>query len=287
MRSKSSVASAVFDALNVCLMILLILIMVYPMVYVFSASISDNAMVASGKVILWPQAPTLAAYERIFADKQLWVSYWNTVRYTVVHTVFTLIATSAMAYPLAKKWLPGRQTILLLAAFTMLFNGGLIPTFIVVKQLELLNTIWAIVLPTLINTWHLFIMRTFFEALPEEIEDAATMDGCSSFQVLVRVVMALSMPVLATIGLFTAVNQWNAFFEALIYLNDNTMYPLQIMIRNYLIAGLNPAQGEGDLLTMETVKYALIVVATLPILCVYPFIQKYFAQGSMVGGVKG
>ncbi|MCU6794444.1 MULTISPECIES: carbohydrate ABC transporter permease [Paenibacillus] len=287
MRLKQSLASTIFDTINMIFMVFLIIIMLYPMVYVFSASISDNAMVAGGKVFLWPKSLTFAAYERIFGDKQLWVSYWNTIRFTVVHTVLTLLATSAMAYPLAKKWLPLRKTILLMAAFTMLFNGGLIPTFIVVKQLDLLNSIWAIVLPSLISTWHLFIMRTFFEALPEEIEDAATMDGCGSFQVLLRIVIPLSMPVMATIGLFTAVGQWNAFFDALIYLSDNTMYPLQIMIRNYLIAGLNPAQGEGDLQTMETVKYALIVVATLPILCVYPFLQKYFTQGSMIGGVKG
>ncbi|MEK3724542.1 carbohydrate ABC transporter permease [Paenibacillus sp. FSL H8-0034] len=287
MRLKQSLASTIFDAFNMIFMIFLIIIMIYPMVYVFSASISDNAMVASGKVFLWPKMVTFAAYERILTDNQLWVSYWNTIRYTVLHTVLTLLATSAMAYPLAKKWLPLRKTILLMAAFTMLFNGGLIPTFIVVKQLDLLNSIWAIVLPSLISTWHLFIMRTFFEALPEEIEDAATMDGCGSLQILLRIVIPLSMPVMATIGLFTAVGQWNAFFDALIYLSDNTMYPLQIMIRNYLIAGLNPAQGEGDLQTMETVKYALIIVATLPILCVYPFLQKYFTQGSMIGGVKG
>jgi putative aldouronate transport system permease protein len=287
MRLKQSLGSTIFDIINMLFMIMLIVVMVYPMVYVFSASISDNAMVAGGKVVLWPKSVTFAAYERIFADPQLWVSYWNTIRYTVVHTVLTLLATSAMAYPLAKKWLPMRRTILLMAAFTMLFNGGIIPTFIVVKQLDLLNSIWAIVLPTLISTWHLFIMRTFFEALPEEIEDAATMDGCGSLQVLLRVVIPLSMPVMATIGLFTAVGQWNAFFDALIYLSDNTMYPLQIMVRNYLIAGLNPPQGEGDIGTMETVKYALIMVATVPILCVYPFLQKYFTQGSMIGGVKG
>jgi putative aldouronate transport system permease protein len=196
------------------------------------------------------------------------------------------MATSAMAYPLAKKWLPGRRVILLMAAFTLLFSGGLIPTFLVVQKLGLLNTIWAIVLPSLISTWHLFIMRTFFEALPEELEDAATIDGCGTIQVLLRIVLPLSLPVLATIGLYTAVNQWNAFFDALIYLNDRSMYPLQIMLRNILIAGSN-VQGEGDMSHMETMKYAMIIIATLPILCIYPFIQKYFIQGSMIGGIKG
>nr|WP_284638308.1 carbohydrate ABC transporter permease [Paenibacillus chinjuensis] len=272
--------------MNYALMLLLIVIMVYPMIYVLSASISDNAMVASGEVLLLPKAITWIAYEQLIYNPDLWQSYWNTIRYTFVHVALTLIATSAMAYPLAKKWLPGRRLILMMAAFTLLFNGGMIPTFIVVQQLGLLNSIWAIVLPTLISTWYLFIMRTFFEALPEELEDAATIDGCGSIQVLVRIVLPLSMPVMATIGLFTAVNQWNAFFDALIYLNDRSMYPLQIMLRNILITG-SQVQGEGDLSHLGTMKYAMIIIATLPILCVYPFIQKYFVQGTMIGGIKG
>jgi putative aldouronate transport system permease protein len=173
-----------------------------------------------------------------------------------------------------------------MAAFTLLFSGGMIPTFLVVQKLGILNSIWAIVLPSLISTWYLFIMRTFFEALPEELEDAATIDGCSSLQVLLRIVLPLSMPVLATIGLFTAVNQWNAFFDALIYLNERSMYPLQIMLRNILVAG-STIQAEGDLSLLQTMKYAIIIIATLPILCVYPFIQKYFVQGTMIGGIKG
>jgi putative aldouronate transport system permease protein len=286
MKIKESYGSRLFDMLNIALMILLIVVMMYPMVFVFSASISDNAMVSSGRVVLWPKSVTLLAYKRIVFNPDIWISYWNTIRYSLVHTLLTLIATSAMAYPLAKKWLPGRRTILLLAAFTLLFGGGLIPTFLVVQKLGLLNSIWAIVLPSLISTWHLFIMRTFFEALPEELEDAATIDGCGTIQVLLRIVMPLSLPVLATIGLFTAVNQWNAFFDALIYLNQRSMYPLQIMLRNILIAG-STVQGEGDMGHLETLKYAMIIIATLPILCVYPFIQKYFVQGSMIGGLKG
>lgn len=286
MKIKASIGSKIFDAINIMLMILLVLIMMYPMVYVFSASISDNAMVASGEVLLFPKQVTLVAYERLITNPDLWISYWNTIRYTILHVALTLIVTAAMAYPLAKKWLPGRRTILLLAAFTLLFSGGMIPTFLVVQKLGMLDTIWAIVLPSLISTWYLFIMRTFFEALPEELEDAATIDGCNSLQVLLRIVLPLSMPVMVTIGLFTAVNQWNAFFDALIYLNDRSMYPLQIMLRNILIAGTT-VQGEGDMNHLETLKYAMIIIATLPILCVYPFIQKYFVQGSMIGGIKG
>ncbi|MGM1048003.1 MAG: carbohydrate ABC transporter permease [Bacillota bacterium] len=286
MKNQESLASKLFDVLNILFMILLVIVMVYPMVYVFSASISNNALVASGAVLLWPKDITLIAYEQLIYNPDLWVSYWNTIRYAFVQTVLTLIVTSAMAYPLAKRWLPGRRVILLMAAFTLLFSGGMIPTFLIVQQLGLLNSIWAIVLPSLISTWYLFIMRTFFEALPEELEDAAAIDGCGSMQILVRIVLPLSLPVMVTIGLFTAVNQWNAFFNALIYLNDRDMHPLQIMMRNILIAGTN-VQGEGDLTHLETLKYAMIIIGTLPILCVYPFIQKYFVQGTMIGGIKG
>lgn len=286
MKQKVSLGSRLFDFFNITFMIVLIIVMAYPMVYVFSASISNNALVASGAVLLWPKKITLIAYEQLIYNPDLWVSYWNTIRYTALHTVLTLIATSAMAYPLAKRWLPGRRVILLMAAFTLLFSGGMIPTFLIVQRLGLLDTIWAIVLPSLISTWYLFIMRTFFEGLPEELEDAAAIDGCGSMQILVRIVLPLSLPVMVTIGLFTAVNQWNSFFSALIYLNDRGMYPLQIMLRNILIAGTN-VQGEGDLTHLETLKYAMIIIATLPILCVYPFIQKYFVQGTMIGGIKG
>lgn len=286
MKKQESFASKLLDVFNVLFMMVLIMVMAYPMVYVFSASISNNAMVASGAVLLWPKKITLIAYEQLIYNPDLWMSYWNTIRYTFLHTVLTLIATSAMAYPLAKRWLPGRRVILLMAAFTLLFSGGMIPTFLIVQKLGMLDTIWAIVLPSLISTWYLFIMRTFFEALPEELEDAAAIDGCGSIQILVRIVLPLSVPVMVTIGLFTAVNQWNSFFSALIYLNDREMYPLQIMMRNILIAGTN-VQGEGDLTHLETLKYAMIMIGTLPILCVYPFIQKYFVQGTMIGGIKG
>ncbi|MEF2247467.1 MULTISPECIES: carbohydrate ABC transporter permease [unclassified Paenibacillus] len=286
MRKQETFASRLFDVGNILFMLVLVVVMMYPLVYVFSASISNNALVASGAVLLFPKDITWIAYEQLVKRSELWISYWNTIRYAFVHMVFTLAATSAMAYPLAKRWLPGRRLILMLAAFTLLFSGGMIPTFLVVQKLGMLNTIWAIVLPTLISTWHLFIMRTFFEALPAELEDAAAIDGCGPMQILMRIVVPLSLPVFATISLFTVVNQWNAFFNALIYLSDRDMYPLQIMLRNILIAGQN-VQGEGDMTHLETLKYAMIIIGTLPILCMYPFVQKYFVQGTMIGGIKG
>jgi len=286
LRIKQSAASTVFDIVNVFLMILLIIVMIYPMVYVFSASISSEALVQSGAVKLFPKGVSFAAYEKLIFSGRMWNAYWNTLRYTVMQTAITLVLTSMLAYPLAKKFLPGRRTILLLAAFTMLFSGGLIPTFLVVKNLGLLNSIWAIVLPTAINTWYLFIMRTFFEALPQEIEEAAIIDGCGFFQVLWRIVLPLCIPVMVSIGLFTAVGQWNAFFDSLIYLKEQSKYPLQILLRELVIAGA-AMEGEGDGQVLVTSKYSTIIFATVPILCLYPFLQKYFVQGTMIGGVKG
>ncbi|MEK3884718.1 carbohydrate ABC transporter permease [Paenibacillus sp. PL2-23] len=269
-------------------MLLLVAVTVYPVLYVFSASVSNPALVQSGAVKLFPQEWTWIAYERILSRSDLWISYWNTIRYTIVQTILTLLVTSMLAYPLARRVLPGKRFLLLMIAFTMLFSGGLIPTFLIVQKLGMLNTIWAMVIPTLVSTWYLFIMRTFFEALPPELEDAATIDGCGPLGVLFRIVMPLSIPVLVTIGLFTAVGQWNSFFDAMLYLSERDMYPLQILLRTIIIIGnSSDAYAEEDGTFVETVKYSLIVISTLPILCVYPFIQKYFVQGAMIGGIKG
>ncbi|XEC95533.1 carbohydrate ABC transporter permease [Paenibacillus tarimensis] len=285
------VSFRLFDIANVTLMLCLMWVMAYPLLYVTSASISNVAHVVNGNVKLWPIDITFVAYERVFQDDYIWISYWNTIRYTLVQTALTLLVTAMMAYPLAKRRLLGRRAILLFAAFTMLFNGGLIPTYLAVKYTGLLNTMWAVIVPTLVNTWYLFIMRTFFEQLPEELEEAATIDGCSTIGILFRIMLPLSKPVLMTVGLYTAVTQWNSFFDAMIYLNQKDLYPLQIHLRNIIIAGTASVQpdagGDGELKLLETVKYSTIMVATLPILFVYPFIQKYFVQGSLIGGIKG
>jgi putative aldouronate transport system permease protein len=291
MKIRSGFGSKLFDACNVLFMVALMLLMIYPLLYVFSASISNPGLVARGDVMLFPKQITVEAYRLVASDPYIWISYYNTVKYTVLQTVLTLAFTAMLAYPLAKKRLLGRRTIMLLIAFTMLFSGGLIPTFLVVKQLGLVNTTWALIIPSLISTWYLFLMRTFFEGIPEELEDAATIDGCSSIGVLFRVVLPLSAPIMATVALFTAVGQWNSYFDALIYLSDKDMYPLQIHLRNIVIASSAASQvsgsQDGDVYIVETVKYSTIIFATVPILLIYPFIQKYFVQGSMIGGIKG
>ncbi|MDF2921631.1 MAG: binding-protein-dependent transport system inner rane component [Paenibacillaceae bacterium] len=290
MKAKESIPSRIFDIVNMLFMLILIVVMLYPIIYVASASISSEAQLLSGNVTLLPKELTLNAYKKVLGDDYIWLSYWNTVRYTAAQTLITLLLTSMFAYPLSKRRLMGRRPILLFAAFTMLFSGGLIPTFLLVKNLGMLNTIWAIVIPTAISTWYMFIMRTFFEGLPEELEEAARIDGCSVFGTFLRIVLPLSKPVLMTIGLYTGVAQWNSFFDALIYLNDKALYPLQIHLRNIVIVGTdiaNQGSSDGEQAPVETLKYATIMVATLPVLFVYPFIQKYFIQGSMVGSIKG
>jgi putative aldouronate transport system permease protein len=207
----------------------------------------------------------------------------------VMQVLFTLTFTSLTAYPLSKQRLLWRKTILLFIGFTLLFNGGLIPTFLLIKKLGMLNTMWALVIPGAVNTMYLFIMRTFFEGIPEELEDAATMDGCNPFQVLLKIVLPLSVPVMVTIGLFTAVAQWNSFFNSLIYLTDKNMFPLQIHLRNVVISGsaLFATRGDdGDVVVLETIKYSTLMVATAPILLIYPFIQKYFVKGALIGSIK-
>lgn len=288
---QRSAGDRTFDAFNVILMVIVVVATVYPIVYVTAASFSNPSLVARGDVVLLPQELTVAAYRRVFADPFIWRSYWNTIRYTVVQTALTLFFTALMAYPLARRALIGKRFILLFVAFTMLFDGGLVPRFLVVQRLGLVNTMWALILPRLLNTWYLFIMRTFFAALPQDLEDAAIVDGCGPVRTLFQIILPLSVPVLVTIGLYTAVSRWNSFFDALIYLNDRHLYPLQIHLRNIILANSAARQTESlageEITIIETVKYATIMVATVPILCVYPFIQKYFVKGALIGSIKG
>jgi putative aldouronate transport system permease protein len=292
LKIRDGLTSRMFDWINIVLILLLIIVMVYPFLYVVSASLSNPLAFAKGEVYLLPKGFTLAAYKKLAVDPTIWLSYYNTIVYTIVQTAISLLLTALFAYPLSKKRLVARRKILMFVAFTMLFGGGIIPTFLLVKSLGLLNTIWAIVIPSAINTWYLFIMRSFFmTSIPEDIEEAAFIDGANTLAVLLRIVIPLSMPVFATIGLFTAVAQWNNFFEALIYLTNRELYPLQIHLRNIVISGSSLAEEQvvegAEENVSETIKYAVIMFATLPIMLVYPFIQKYFVQGAMVGGIKG
>jgi putative aldouronate transport system permease protein len=282
-------AGRAFDVFNVALMGIVSIIALLPFVYVLAGSFATEAELATRPFFLWPETFSLEAYRGIFTSAAFLRALVTTILVTAVGTGIQLLLTASMAYPLSKANLPGRKLIMMLIVFTMVFSGGLIPTFLVVKDLGLLNTYWALILPLAINPFSLIIIKNFFQQLPGELEESAMIDGANELQTLWSVVLPLSKPVLATFALFYAVGIWNDFMSPLLYLNDNSMWTLQMFLRQVTVATdlsiveadptqLPPAQG---------IKFAVIIVATLPILLFYPFLQKHFAKGMLIGSVKG
>lgn len=282
-------AGRVFDVFNVLLMVAVSVLALLPFVYVLAGSFATEAELATRPFFLWPETFSIEAYRGIFTSSAFLRALVTTIVVTAVGTAIQLLLTASMAYPLSKANLPGRRVIMALIVFTMVFSGGLIPTFLVVKDLGLLNTYWALILPLAINPFSLIIIKNFFQQLPAELEESAKIDGANELQTLWNVVMPLSKPVLATFALFYAVGIWNDFMSPLLYLNDNSMWTLQMFLRQVTVATdlsmveadptqLPPAQG---------IKFAVIIVATLPILLFYPFLQKHFAKGMLIGSVKG
>ena len=295
-RIKESAGDRVFDIVNTFLLILILIIIIYPLYFVVIASLSDPLEVLGGKVIFYPQNLNFEAYRMVFRDSSVLTGYGNTLLYTVTGTVISLALTVLAAYPLSRKDFTGRVFFTVLLTITMFFNGGLIPTYLVVSQgLHLKDTMWAVILPGAVSVWNVVIVRTYFQSsIPEEISEAAVVDGCSDFQLLFRVILPLSTPVLAVMVLFYGVAQWNAFFNAMIYLTDKNKYPLQLILRSILLQNTRTGDMFGDVegmvnrqLIAETIKYALIIVASAPIIAVYPFLQRYFVKGIMVGAIKG
>ena len=288
---KLSYGERVFHVFNYILLTLIGLAAVYPFLYVLFASISEGGAVTSGKVILWPVNITLDAYEQVFKETEIWLSYANTIYYTVFGTIINMVLTIMGAYPLSKKRLMGREFIGFFIAFTMLFSPGMIPFYLNLRDLGLLDTRAAILFAFGITTFNVIIMRSFFQSIPEEIEEAAKVDGASNFQTLWRIVLPLSKPALAAIALFYAVARWNGYFWAMIILQDEKKIPLQVLL-NKLVVEMNPtaemlSMMDASSYSRETVIYATIVVAVIPIVVVYPFIQKYFVKGVMIGSIKG
>lgn len=284
-----------FGAVNATLLAFVSLIVLYPLIYVLSASISNPAAVLNGDMWLVPKEITFAGYSKVFENKELLNSYGNTIFYTVLGTAINLIMTVMAAYPMSKRDLKGRNLLMAVMVFTMFFSGGLVPTYMLVKQLGMTNTFWALVIPNAVSVYNIIIMRTFFQSsIPGEIQEAAAIDGCSEMRILRSVVLPLSMPIIAVMILFYSVGHWNAYFNALIYLTAREDYPLQLILREILIQGqMEEMVNAGDsshaktLLDQEAVKYAVVVVANLPILLLYPFLQKYFVKGVLIGAIKG
>lgn len=280
-----------FDAFNVILLTLIGLSAVLPFIYIVSASFSSEHIVAKGTFLLFPTDVTLDAYKYIFSTNTLVRSMMISLYVTIVGTLINLILTSLMAYPLAHHRLRGRRTLLILVLFTMLFTGGLIPTYIVVKSLGLINSLWALMIPNAISAFNLIILKNFFQQIPDGLQESAKIDGANDMRILLRIVLPLSAPALATFALFYAVGHWNSYFNAIIYLNDSDKWPIQVMLRQIVILAqsgfADSSSLEDAILPAETVKMAVITFATAPILLVYPFLQKHFAKGVLLGSVKG
>ena len=267
-------------------------ITLYPLYYQFIVSISNGLDVMRGEVTFLPQNITLDTY-RQFLKGDLFMYMKNSVFYTVLGTFINLVMSSLCAYPLTRKQFSGRKFFTFMVTFTMFFSGGMVPLYLVVKELELLDTVWALVLPVAISTYNMIIIRTSFQAIPESLIESAQLDGANDVVILCRIVLPLSKAVLATMLLYYAVSHWNDYFNAMLYINSKELYPLQIMLRNMLIAGLfseeaGVAGGSTTFsVTDATLRAAAIIVTTLPILVVYPFVQRYFVKGVMIGSVKG
>jgi putative aldouronate transport system permease protein len=288
-----SVPGTVFDISNYLFLTLYGLLAVFPFIYIIAGSFASDAELTERAVFLIPQTFTTAAYEYIFSTGIILRSIWVSVYVTVVGTIFNLAFTVTMAYPLARRSLPGRNTFLNLVIFSMLFGGGMIPTYLLVRELYLLDSLWALIIPGAISAFNLIIVKNFFQELPPELEEAARIDGCTELGLLWKIVLPLSKPVLATFALFYAVGHWNTFFSALLYINNPEKWPLQVMLRQIVLLSQSAA---GDMNNMDpgfvkppdqSIKMAVIVIGTVPILLVYPFLQKHFAKGVMIGSVKG
>ncbi|WP_240415399.1 carbohydrate ABC transporter permease [Paenibacillus periandrae] len=285
--------SRIYDSLNTTVLTLFAIMTVAPFIYIIAGSFATQKELLLRGFILFPTEFTLDAYKYIFSTQTLVRSLGVTVYITVVGTFINIFFTSLMAYPLARKDMDFQKPIILLVLFTMLFGGGMIPTFLVIKQLGMINSYWSLLLPGAISAFNLIIMRNFFQQLPDGLEESAKIDGCNDVGIFFRIVLPLSLPAIATFSLFYAVGHWNTFFNAVLYINDNTKWPIQVLLRQIVILS---SGGVGDSAQMDatyvappeqSVKMAVIVVSTLPILLVYPFLQKHFAKGVLLGSVKG
>ena len=268
--------------------------------FIIAAHVVVNSFVSAaevarrGQFILWPEEFDFSAYNMLFNSDRIYSGYANTLFVTIVGTALSMIMTISLAYPLSKKDLRGRNAILGMVFFTMLFNAGTIPNFLLVKEIGLLDTRWALVLPYICNTWNMLIMRNFFYAIPDSLEEAAYLDGANQMQVIIKIILPLSLPSIATISMFYAVSFWNAWFPGVMYVTNKSLQPVQNIMRSIIVAASGQMEDLGIMIddievmpTSNTIKCAAIVITTLPILCVYPFIQKYFVKGVMVGSVKG
>ncbi len=298
---KESRSDRIFLLLNYVYLAIALICVLYPLVYIVSASISSPTYVNSGEMWLFPKGITFEGYQRVFENQSIWQGYANTILYTVVGTLVNLLVTIPAAYALSRSDFVGRGFFMAMFLVTMFFSGGLIPTYLLVKNLGLVNTMWALILPSAASVWNIIVARTFFQStIPKELQEAAHIDGCTNLRLFWKIVIPLSAPIIAVMALFYGVGHWNSYFNALVYLNDESKYPLQMVLRQILVlqemtgSGIGAATSGEAAMAMNAradsaalLKYAVIIVSTLPIIAVYPFLQRYFVQGVMIGSVKG
>lgn len=291
---RKSTGEKIFDAFNIVFLGLMALSMVYPFWYLFAMSLADANKAALSQVYLWPSAVSFSSYANVLGTKYIYYSFGMTVLRTVLGTAIALFLGYNMAYVLSKRHYPHRKFWTGLLVFTMFFSGGMIPEYLLIRDLKMIDTVWALVLPMAISAYNIVIMRNYLMSLPESLEESAKLDGANDIVILYKIILPLSMPIIATVGLWTAVSHWNAWFDAMIYIRTTEKQVLQMVLRRVVLQGdasLVPLSGEQVSSTVsmntETIKAATVMVATVPILLVYPFIQKYFVKGIMIGSLKG
>ena len=296
MRKKRITQDKFVYFVNYILLGLLLTTLLYPLIYVVSASFSSGEALASGKVRLFPVEPTLLSYKTVFEYDAIWVGFVNSIIYTVVGTVVSMVLTLLAAYPLSRDDFKGKKVLSSIFLFTMMFSGGLIPTYMLVKNLGLMNTMWSIILPTAVSAYNVIVARTFFnQTIPKELLEASQMDGCSDFRFFSQIVIPLSKPIVAVLCLWIAISLWNGYFNPLIYINEESKYPLQLVLRRILLmsqvnfanANIDPARVAANRYLSQMLQYSTIIISSLPLMILYPFIQKYFVKGVMIGSVKG
>lgn len=282
--------------INYVLLTLLLVVVLYPIIYIVSCSFSSGDALMSAKVRFLPVEPTLESYETVFEYNSIWTGYMNSIIYTVSGTVLNIALTLLAAYPLSRDDFRGKKFFTILFVFTMMFNGGLIPTYLLVKNLNLTDTMWAVILPTAVSAYNMIVARTFFkQSIPKEMLEAAEIDGCTDFRFFWKIVLPLSAPIVAVLCLWVAVGLWNSYFNPMIYINSESKYPLQLVLRKILLmsqvdfttASVDPEKLAKNQYLSEMLKYGTIVISSLPLMIIYPFVQKYFVKGVMIGSVKG
>ncbi len=290
---KDGLGDKVFYTINAIVLGILALIVIYPLYFIIIASISDPDAVLAGQVVLYPVQITMSGFQKILERTDVWQGYLNTIIYTVLTVILSLVVTIPAGWALSRPTLPGKKLLMVYFIIPMFFGGGLIPFYNVMSSLGLINNMWAIVLPSILSVWNLFMTKTFFESsIPAGLVEAAKIDGAGEFRTFTSLVLPLSKAILAVMALYYAIGQWNSYFNAMIFLQDETMYPLQLVLKEILIASESTMGGSGETILEQyrlanQIKYVSVIVSSVPVLMLYPFVQKYFNQGVMIGSLKG